>query len=81
MDQDQDNPPWPVLREWVQHPVTQWVFQRLRERVPPTAWKTAPDWEALVRLRGNQEVVDWFEGLTERPDHDDTLPVSKSWAD
>ena len=48
------------VREWLEHPVTAEVLREVRNRYPGTEWKAADSWEAVNRMKGRQEIIDFL---------------------
>lgn len=53
------------LELWHRNPCTRWILAQLVSRFDHTEnWTRAETWEKTLRLKGQQDVVDWFRDNT-----------------
>ena len=48
------------VKEWLEHPVTVEVLQELQSRYPATEWMRVDSWEAVNRVKGRREIIDFL---------------------
>lgn len=61
MEPDRDE-----IDAWKRHPVTEWLFKELAERIDPAKkLKTARSWDAACRLQGQHMVLDAIDTILE----------------